>query len=305
MAEPNSWMEVSLECSGEIAEAVAEIFARYAPNGVMIDHITQYDPQEDEQKLTGMMLVVAYLPQDEHLATTQHSLEEALWHLSQITPLPNLEENLIQNQDWMALWKEHYQPLKVGKNWLIEPAWLTADPQETRTIICIDPAMAFGTGTHPSTQLCLLALEDYLQPGQDVIDLGCGSGILSIGSLKMGATHVLAVDTDEQAVLATRHNAQINQITVNLESAQGSLEEISQGNYSIRQAPLVLANILAPVLIRLFSEGLVGILAPGGKLVLSGILEYQAEDVLAAARSKGLDLLKRYQIEDWVGLVVK
>ncbi|MFZ3069678.1 MAG: 50S ribosomal protein L11 methyltransferase [Anaerolineaceae bacterium] len=304
MAETKAWVEVSLECSGELAEAVAEIFARYAPEGVVINSVTRFDEQEQEQIPTGMMRVVAYLPEDEQLETNRRSLEEALWHMSQIVPLPGLDSHLIPDQDWMAAWKEHYQPLKIGRQWLIMPAWLTADPEEKRLIIRIDPSMAFGTGTHPSTQLCLQAIEDHLQPDQAVIDLGCGSGILAIAALKAGAGCVLAVDTDEQAVIATQNNALINAIHANLEPAQGSLEEILQGKYAIKQAPLVLANILAPVLIRLFHEGLAGIVAPGGKLVLAGILEHQAEDVLAAARAAGLQLITRYQKEDWVALVV-
>jgi ribosomal protein L11 methyltransferase len=204
----------------------------------------------------------------------------------------------------MTVWKQNYQPLRVGKNWLILPAWLELPEGETRRVVRIDPAMAFGTGTHPSTQLCLLAIEDTIRPGQPVIDLGCGSGILSIAALKAGASQALAVDIDEQAVIATHANARINAIDEKVEAVQGSLADILTGKYSLQQAPLVLANILAPVLIRLFDEGLADLIAPGGKLVLAGILENQAEDVLSAARARGLNLIAKYQQEDWVGLVV-
>ena len=171
-------------------------------------------------------------------------------------------------------------------------------------MVRIDPAMAFGTGTHPSTQLCLLAIEDSIRAGEPVIDLGCGSGILSIAALKLGVRHALAVDIDEQAVIATLNNARINAIGDELEAEQGSLADILAGKYALKQAPLVLANILAPVLVRLFDEGLARLVAPGGKLVLAGILENQAEDVLSAARAQGMDLIARYQQEDWVALVV-
>ena len=123
-------------------------------------------------------------------------------------------------------------------------------------------------------------------------------------ALKAGATWALAVDIDEQAVSATIANARINNIDDKVEAAQGSLADILAAKYSLRQAPLVLANILAPVLIRLFNEGLADLVAPGGKLVLAGILENQAEDVLSAARANGLNLVAKYQQEDWVGLVV-
>lgn len=297
-------MEVTLECSGELAEAVAEVFARYCPEGVVLDNITTYDAEKHEHIPTGMMRVAAYLPQDDELESKKRSLEEALWYMGRIVPLPAPEFISIEDQDWMTVWKQNYQPLRVGKNWLILPAWLELPEGETRRVVRIDPAMAFGTGTHPSTQLCLLAIEDTIRPGQPVIDLGCGSGILSIAALKAGASQALAVDIDEQAVIATHANARINAIDEKVEAVQGSLADILTGKYSLQQAPLVLANILAPVLIRLFDEGLADLIAPGGKLVLAGILENQAEDVLSAARARGLNLITKYQQEDWVGLVV-
>lgn len=297
-------MEVTLECSGELAEAVAEVFARYCPEGVVLDNVTRYDAEKHEHIPTGMMRVAAYLPQDDELESKKRSLEEALWYMGRIVPLPAPEFISIEDQDWMTVWKQNYQPLRVGKSWLILPAWLELPEGETRRVVRIDPAMAFGTGTHPSTQLCLLAIEDTIRPGQPVIDLGCGSGILSIAALKAGASQALAVDIDEQAVIATHANARINAIDEKVEAAQGSLADILTGKYSIQQAPLVLANILAPVLIRLFDEGLADLIAPGGKIVLAGILENQAEDVLSAARARGLDLVAKYQQEDWVGLVV-
>ncbi len=302
--KPKTWMEVTLECSGELAEAVAEVFARYCPEGVVLDNVTRYDAEKHEHIPTGMMRVAAYLPQDDELESKKRSLEEALWYMGRIVPLPAPEFISIEDQDWMTVWKQNYQPLRVGESWLILPAWLELPEGETRRVVRIDPAMAFGTGTHPSTQLCLLAIEDTIRPGQPVIDLGCGSGILSIAALKAGASQALAVDIDEQAVSATHANARINAIDDKVEAVQGSLADILTGKYSIQQAPLVLANILAPVLIRLFDEGLADLIAPGGKLVLAGILENQAEDVLAAARAHSLNLIAKYQQEDWVGLVV-
>jgi len=204
----------------------------------------------------------------------------------------------------MAVWKQHYQPLKIGKKWLVLPAWINSDPSETRTIVRIDPAMAFGTGTHPTTQLCLLAIEDHLAPHQAVIDLGCGSGILAIGALKAGASFALALDTDPLAVQAAQRNAQLNNVQANLQVAQGSLVEILAGNFALKQAPLVLANILAPVLVSLFKQGLAQLLQPGGRLVLSGILENQADEVLIAGREAGLELIQSYQAEDWLALVM-
>jgi ribosomal protein L11 methyltransferase len=162
--------------------------------------------------------------------------------------------------------------------------------------------MAFGTGTHPSTQLCLEMVESYTQPGQPVIDVGCGSGILAIAALRLGASHALGVDIDNASIKSTNENAAANQVQQNLECALGSVPEIRQGKFSLRQAPLVLVNILAPVIVRLFDAGLAGLVAPAGMLVLSGILAEQAEDVKTAAVQHGLHFKEMRQIEDWVAL---
>jgi ribosomal protein L11 methyltransferase len=300
-----TWLEVSLACNGELAEAAAEILARFATSGVVIESITQFDPERHEYVPTEKVRVAAFLPQDEVLESTRLQLEEAYWHLRQIADLPDLQFKLIEDQDWMAAWKQHYQPLKIGKKWLVLPAWTAADPAESRTIVHIDPAMAFGTGTHPTTQLCLLALEDYLEPDQTVIDLGCGSGILAIAALKAGAAFALALDTDPQAVQATLHNAHLNEVQTKLQVARGSLVDVLDGRFELKQAHLVLANILAPVLVQLFKQGLARLTQPGGSIVLSGILENQADEVLAAGREAGLELHQRYQAEDWIALVLR
>jgi len=165
--------------------------------------------------------------------------------------------------------------------------------------------MAFGTGTHPTTQLCLEMVERYTQPGQAVIDVGCGSGILSIAALKLGASHALGVDIDNAAIRSTRENAAANAVLAKLETGLGSVDEIRQGQFSIRQAPLVLANILAPVIIRLFAAGLAELVEPGGAIVLSGILAEQAGGVEEAALASGLKFIEMVQMGDWVAIVFR
>lgn len=303
MDKPHRWLEVSLICSGELAEAIAEALSRFAENGVVMESLTTFDTTDYEFKATGDVRVAAYLENTPDLEQTRLQIEQTLWHYQAIMPIPELKYQWIQDEDWMAAWKKNYQPIQVGKEFLILPAWLEQNPHETRTVIRIDPAMAFGTGTHPSTQLCLQAIEDFLLSTQNVIDLGCGSGILAIAALKRGASYALAVDTDELAVSATQSNAVFNGIHNHLDAHRGSLDDILHGDYAIQNAPLVLANILAPVLIRLLKEGLSHLITPQGTLVMAGILETQADDVILAAKTAGLTYIKRYQKDDWVALL--
>ena len=184
---------------------------------------------------------------------------------------------------------------------LILPAWIEQEDPD-RLSVRIDPSMAFGTGTHPTTQLCMEMVEKYTRVDEPVIDVGCGSGILSIGALKLGASHALAVDIDMAAVLSTRENAERNGVSEQVETGQGSVTEILQGRFSIQRSALVLANILAPVIIRLFGDGLAGLLSDDGMMVLSGILDEQAGGVTEAAQQHGLHLVETLQSSDWVAL---
>src|SRR5512140_1150096 len=160
-----NWLEVSMTVNGELAEAVADVFARFAPGGVMTEQGVKFVDDEDLGTATGPITVRAYLPVDEGLEDRRQKLEEALYYLGRIEPLPAAAFKPIADQNWMESWKQHYRPIPIGERLLILPAWLESpDPQ--RTPIRIDPGMAFGTGTHPSTQLCLQLIEQcYRQAG--------------------------------------------------------------------------------------------------------------------------------------------
>jgi len=301
VAEPR-WLEISLVTSGELAEAVAEVLGRYVSNGVVIESDVKFYNDEDEGTPEGPVRISGYLPVDEEMEEKRTRLEQSLWHLAQIQPMPAPTFKFIEDEDWMAAWKKHYQPIKVGKMLLILPAWIE-QTDISRTAIKIDPAMAFGTGTHPTTQLCLELMEGRVKAGEAVIDVGCGSGILSIGALKLRAGHALAVDIDPLSTRATLSNAILNDVDDNMEVALGSVVEILQELYSLKSAPLVLANILAPVIIRLFDAGMAELVNPGGAIILSGILAEQAAGVRAKAEEKGLVFAEQRGIADWVGMV--
>ena len=296
-----SWLEVSLTVDAEIAEAASEVLSRYCENGVVVERGMDYNDAEDIGTPFGPCHVYGYLPMDDEVEEKKSQISQALWHLGFISEIPEPEFKIIEDQDWMSSWKKFYRPIPIGKKMLILPAWVEQEDPD-RIPLRIDPSMAFGTGTHPTTQLCLGLAEEYVQPGIDVIDVGCGSGILSIGSVLLGAKHALGVDIDPESMKNSMDNARRNDVLDKCEFYQGSVAEILKDECSINHAPLVLANILAPILLMLFDVGMAKLVDPGGIIVLSGILEDQEDKVRKMAESKGLTFLKRMQIKDWVAM---
>lgn len=301
------WLEVSLVVDGEMAEAVSEVLDRYTSGGVVVESGVTFMNDEDEGTPSGPVKVFGYIINDANIEESRRRVEEALWHLHTIRELPTPVFKPIADENWMAAWKEHYHPIPIGKKLLVLPAWIKQEDtnEKARIAVKIDPSMAFGTGTHPSTQLCMELVEQYTLPKRPVIDIGCGSGILSIAALKLGASHALGVDIDAASVKATNENADANGVLDKVEVGLGSVAEVKEGKFSIKQAPLVLANILAPILIRLFNGGMAELVEPGGVIILAGILAEQADSVLAAASDHGLTYVERRQSGDWVALVCK
>jgi ribosomal protein L11 methyltransferase len=297
-----NWLEVSLTVSAEAAEAVSEVLARFAPNGVAVEATRFLITPDDHGVPVGDVIVRAYLPSDSDLEQTRARLEESLWHLGQILPLPAPTYTPITDQDWSEAWKQNFQPIRIGNRLIIVPAWLNPPLAPEDVPIRLDPGMAFGTGTHPTTQLCLSAVERHLQPGQSVIDLGTGSGILAIAAAKLGASRVLAYDIDAEAVRVAQENVAANEVAEGVQAAKGSLVELRAAG---ARAPFVLANILATVIVRLFEEGLADLVEPGGLIVLSGILDSQAYEVRAALQMHGLELAAQEHIEDWVAIIAR
>jgi ribosomal protein L11 methyltransferase len=303
-----AWLEVSLTVDGELAEAVAEVLARYIPAGVVIESTAvSAGPEGENGQTVGPLRVCGYLPRDDQLEKTRRKIEEGLWYLGRIIALPAPVFQPFREVNWVESWKQHYHPIPVGEGLMIVPAWLEPETGG-RLPIRIDPGMAFGTGTHPTTQLCLAITEKYFRqvgssPG--VLDIGCGSGILAIAALKLGARDALGVDIDPLAMDAARQNATLNGVLERLELGVGSVAEIHQGQFSLRQGELVFANILAPVLVRLLDEGLGELVLPGGWLVLSGILVEQFPEVESALTRHKLTLIERLQSGDWVALAAR
>ncbi|HLC03744.1 MAG TPA: 50S ribosomal protein L11 methyltransferase [Anaerolineales bacterium] len=296
------WLEVSFNLSGELVEPVADLLARLTPGGVSITQL----PREAAEAGVDRLTVAAYLPFDSRLETVKRRLEEGVWHLSQISPIPPPAYRSVEEEDWATAWREHYRPIEVGRRLLIQPAWLGAPANGERLAILIEPGMAFGTGVHPTTRLVLAALEDHLQPGMRVADVGCGSGILAIAAGLLGAGPILALDVDPVAVRVTEQNLEASGIHGSARVELGSLPELQEAvRQSGRGFDVILANILLDVLRALLAGGIAEALAPGGVIILSGILDVQEPDLLEACRDAGLELVEAREEADWRALTLK
>ncbi len=298
-----AWVEVSLQVDGESAEAIAEVLSRYGHQGLSLeqDGIPPDTWDEDEAPPATSLTLRAYFPADDDVTGKKQALETALGRMRLMYPMPTPRYRLLQEEDWAEAWKAHYQPLRIGRL-LIRPLWHDMRLAAADVEIALDPGMAFGTGTHPTTQLCLQALEALIKPGQTVLDLGAGSGILSIAAAKLGARRVLALDIDPIAVAATADNARANGVSELIVARQGSLKEalLTGDRYD-----LVLVNILARTILQLAGQGLGEVLAASGSAIFSGVIDTQADEVTAALRKAGLQVTERRQQGDWMLLLAR
>ncbi len=322
-----SWLEFSVDIDHEAVESVSELFAQVGYNrGVAIDQPFIGSPDGPDYVIDTSRPVVVrtYVPLDERAEEARAQLEQGLWALGLLRPVGELRVTRIEEEDWANAWKAHYPIRRVGRRFVIVPSWLTYDPQLDDLILNLDPGMAFGTGLHPTTRLCLELLERYAQPGMRAMDLGCGSGILAIGAAKLGAQPVLALDNDPIAVAATIENVQRNGVESVVTTVEGSLgpgatmEHWLGSDWALKQRQalpsggpiayepegefdVIVANILANVHV-LLAPHLAKALKPGGLLLTSGIIADREADVIAAFDAAGLTQVERLQEGDWVAL---
>lgn len=290
------WLEISVQADGEAGEAVAEIFNRYGEGGAVIETLWNGTTATSEAPIVR---VKTYLPVDTSGDRRRRAIEEALWHLSRIHPVPEPEFRELGPEDWAEAWKKGYRVQHLGRRLVIVPAWETYTPQPDEVVLHMEPGMAFGTGLHPTTRLCLCALEDHLRPGDRVLDVGTGSGILAIAAAKLGARHVLALDIDPTAVDVARSNVARNGVAQHVEVHVGTVESLWT---RIETVQLIVINILADTVMEL-APRLAQKLAPRGSLISSGMLREQAGAVEAVMRNAGLAVMERRVEGDWVALV--
>ena len=297
------WLEVTIFVDGEAAEAVAELFARYSDNGVVCEQAIEYDETQETPSPVGPVKVSGYIEVNDELDTVRQKIDEGLYYIGRIVELPPATFRWVEDKNWMEVFRNYYRPIEVGENLLILPAWVEYDGD--RIPIRIDPSMAFGTGTHPTTQLSMAMLEKHITPNVRMIDIGCGSGVLSITALKLGAGKTIAVDVDPESVSATHDNGKRNDVLDKIEYGKGSVMEVLSGEYSYTQAPIVVANILAPILLRLFDAGMADLVEPGGLLLLSGVMDIQRDKMVERAQAAGLRLMEETTNKDWVAFVFR
>ena len=315
-------LELSVTCDSEAAEAVSELFNRYngggydeeneageAGGGGAVIEATGFD--DFEQPIPGeyRIVVKTFLKPGERGRNTRRQIEEGLWRLSLLYPIPEPQIREVREEDWANAWKQFYKPLRIGKRVVLKPTWETWDGRPDDLIIHLDPGMAFGTGMHPTTRLCIAALEEIVRAGDRVLDVGTGSGVLSIVALRLGAAFVLGTDIDPLSVQVAHENAALN----GLPSGAGTVLELRKESVPADGAgsfQVVVANILAEVLVKLFDGAYGNVplaqpLAPGATMILSGILEDRAALVEEAAARYGLAVTGRLQENDWVAIIVQ
>ncbi|NYS61326.1 50S ribosomal protein L11 methyltransferase [Vreelandella salicampi] len=295
------WLQLKAHVAPEQAELLEELLLNEGATAIGLQDAHDDPVFEPERGTTPLW-------QDTILTGLYDDLEEIDTMLGRIhaawaeqipgEPCPEIEYELLADRDWEREWMDDFTPLQMGERLWIVPSWHTP-PEPGAVNLILDPGLAFGTGTHPTTALCLEWLDDLAVNGEladkKVLDVGCGSGILAIAALKLGAVSADATDIDPQALQASRENAERNAI----ETQQLSLyypEQLPAGTY-----PVVTANILAGPLVQLAAT-IAGYVAPGGRLALSGILANQADEVLEAYQTQGLVMQAPVQREGWVRL---
>lgn len=297
------WVEVRVDADAESVESVADLLGRYGYNqGVVVHEPYTQDADGDQLTIdpTRPVQVSTYLPRDAQLKGHLRKIQEGLWHLRQLGVVSDPVTEDRPEEDWANAWKEHFQVTRIGRHFVVRPSWRTYEPGPDDVVIDLDPGMAFGTGLHPTTELCLRWLEDLPVAGWSVLDVGAGSGILSIAACKLGASPVHAVEIDPVAVKALRHNLELNGLRDRV--------EVTLGDAGRALAPgegfdLVLANMISSVLLRA-ADGIAAAIRPGGLLVLSGVIEAHEAEVLAAFTERELTLRERRVAGDWVSFLL-
>ncbi|OAT84289.1 ribosomal protein L11 methyltransferase [Bacillus sp. MKU004] len=308
------WSEISILTTNEAIEPVSHILHESGASGVVIEdpfdlikeredmfgEIYQLNP--DDYPSEGV-LVKAYLPVNSFLGETVEEIKQGITNL--VTYDIDIGENKVEisevnEEEWATAWKKYYHPVKISDKFTIVPTWEDYTPVHSdELIIELDPGMAFGTGTHPTTVMCIQALERIVKPEDSVIDVGTGSGVLSIAAAMLNASEVKSYDLDEVAVRSARLNVKLNKVQDRVSVDQNNLLNGITG-----QADVIVANILAEIILR-FTEDAFELVKPGGYFITSGIIQPKKQEVKEALEHAGFLIEEVMVMEDWVAIIAQ
>jgi ribosomal protein L11 methyltransferase len=309
------WSEISIHTTNEAIEPISHILHEAGASGVVIEdpfELTKeredqfgeiYQLNPDDYPEEGV-IVKAYLPVNSFLGETVDAIKESINNLI----IYNIDIGLnkvtiseVNEEEWATAWKKYYNPVKISEKFTIVPTWEEYTPVSSdELIIELDPGMAFGTGTHPTTVMCIQAIERTVKPGDRVIDVGTGSGVLSIAAAMLGAEDVRAFDLDEVAVTQARLNIKLNKVHPLVTISQNNLLD----NVEEDSADVIVANILAEVILR-FTDDAARVIKPGGAFITSGIIKQKKDQVKEALVNSGFEILETILMEDWVAIIAK
>ena len=317
------WTELTISTTEESIEMVSNFLHEIGAGGVSIEESGTLNKERDtslgqwyELPLNdipeGRAVIKGYFYEDTNIETVIEELRP------RIDELPEFDISIddytishiaVDDEDWANAWKQYFKPIRVSDRLTIKPTWEDYTAAEGEQIIELDPGMAFGTGTHPTTALCLRTLESVIRGGEEVIDVGTGFGILAIGAIRLGAKKVLALDLDPVAVSAAGENSRLNELSehiqVELSDLLGVLSSVSEKSVNVTlPVDLVVANILAEIIL-LFVDDVYAALKPGGTYIASGIYKNKEEEVAAGLEASGFVIIDRTRDQDWIAFVAK
>ncbi|MGE5614438.1 MAG: 50S ribosomal protein L11 methyltransferase [Bacillota bacterium] len=313
------WIKVSIKTTGEAVDVVSEMLTSLGSGGVAIKDPREFRAQAERPGPDGYagvdpdvlldsgamhdgeVAVEAYFNRERAIGELDAVIREKLDYISRFldTGKRTVAYEEVDDEDWAVSWKKYYKPFNIAGNIVIKPSWEKYDAKPGGTVIEMDPGMAFGTGLHETTRLCSRLLFDNVKKGDVVVDVGCGSGILSIIAAICGASRVFALDIDPEAVRAARENVAINGMLDRIDVKQGELKDFRN-----KKADLIVANIIADVIIGLAPD-VRRCLVKGGLTLASGIIRERKEDVIKAYRENGFDFIGSEEMGEWVAMVFK
>ncbi|MFY0782245.1 50S ribosomal protein L11 methyltransferase [Peribacillus simplex] len=308
------WSEFAIQTTNEAVEPVSNILHEAGASGVVIEDPLElvkerenvfgeiYHLNPDDYPDEGVV-IKAYLPVNSFLGETVDAIKESInnLHLFDIDLGKNVVSiSEVNEEEWATAWKKYYNPVKISERFTIVPTWEDYTPVSSdELIIELDPGMAFGTGTHPTTVMCIQALERTVRSGDLVVDVGTGSGVLSIAAALLDAKRIQSLDLDEVAVQSAIQNVELNNVQDKVSVSKGNLlDGVNE------QADVVVANILAEVIMR-FTDDVAKVVKPGGYFIASGIIQPKKQDVKDAITGSGFTISETILMEDWVAIIAK